>query len=88
MELSAKVERYRALRTRSDALSKELEAVKGEINDELTAAGVDEVSGDGFKVSRVKCERTSFDWRGFSGVHPRLFKAFSRVSSFMRLSIV
>lgn len=86
--VSAMVKQYREAQAAKEKIEKTLADLKDKITATMGAHGLDELTGEDFTVRFKQYERTTFDSKKFAESHPKLFKMFAKVTSYMRFTIV
>lgn len=86
-EILAKVETAKTLMTMIDELNSELEAVKDEIKNEMTAQGVDEMTVSCFKVRYKTVTSSRFDSTSFKKTHEELYNQYCKPTTSKRFTI-
>lgn len=77
-EMTQKVKELRELRRFIDELTGEAEAIADEIKAQMTADGVDTLTGDDFKVTWKPIKTSRFDGKAFKTAMPDLYERFVR----------
>lgn len=86
-EILAKVETAKTLMTMIDELNGELEAIKDEIKNEMTAQGVDEMTVSCFKVRYKTVTSSRFDSASFKETHKELYNQYCKAVTSKRFTI-
>ena len=77
-ELNSKVKDLRALRRMSEEIAAEIEAITDTIKREMTAQGVDMLTGDDWKATWKPVQSARFDSKAFKVAMPDLYERFTR----------
>jgi len=77
-ELEKKVNELRSLEQMEKELQIEIEALKDEIKEEMTAQGIDKISTDLFNVSWKPFFMSRFDSKAFRQTHAELYEQYCR----------
>ncbi|MBO6267324.1 MAG: hypothetical protein J6M06_03740 [Synergistaceae bacterium] len=85
--IAAQVKEFRELTAKIDQLTKERDALKFQMIATLNDHELEEFTGENFIIRYKSYERTTFDSKGFAESHPKLFKAFTKVSRYMRFTV-
>lgn len=86
--VSVMVKQYREAQAQKEIIEKTMNDLKEKITSLMGAHGIDELTGADFTVRYKPYERTTFDSKKFAESHPKLFKAFAKITSYMRFTIV
>lgn len=77
-ELNSKVKDLRELRRMSEEIAAEIEAITDTIKREMTAQGVDMLTGDDWKATWKPVQSARFDSKAFKVAMPDLYERFTR----------
>lgn len=86
-KLTEKVHRLRELENQISILETEAENIKDELKSIMMKEGVDELTGDDWKVTWKKVLSSRFDQSNFKASHPDLFESFKVISESRRFNV-
>lgn len=86
-ELSNKVNELRELRRMSDELSAEIEAIQDAIKNHMTAANVDTLTGNDYKITWKNVTSARFDTTAFKRENPELSARYTKTTTARRFTI-
>lgn len=86
-ELSAKVSELRELRRMSDELSAEIEAIQDAIKNHMSAANVDTLTGNDYKITWKNVTSARFDSTAFKRENPELSARYTKNTTTRRFII-
>ena len=85
--IEQKVKELKKLRSRRDALDKQIEDLESLIKAEMTAQNQYEFSGEDWKVTWNIVSSSRFDQSSFKEAHPKLFEQFKKLSESRRFNL-
>ena len=83
-ELSSKVKTLRELRHMADELAAEIDALTDAIKGEMTAQGVDVLSGSDWRITWQNITSNRLDTAALKKAHPDIAQAFTRQTTSRR----
>lgn len=86
-EMTAKVRQLKELEAMAAELAAEIEGIKDQIKEELTARNIDELQVDVFRIRWTKVQSSRFDTTAFKKAMPDLAEKFTRISESCRFTI-
>jgi len=86
-ELTAKIRELKELQQLIDEATAEADAIRDAIKAEMTAAGVDELIVDVFKVRWQKVTSNRFDTTAFKKTHADLYAQYTKPQETRRFTV-
>lgn len=86
-ELTAKIRELKELQQLIDEATAEADAIRDAIKAEMTAAGVDELVVDVFKVRWQKVTSNRFDTTAFKKTHADLYAQYTKPQETRRFTV-
>ena len=86
-ELTAKIRELKELQQLIDEATTEADAIRDAIKAEMTAAGVDELVVDVFKVRWQKVTSNRFDTTAFKKTHADLYAQYTKPQETRRFTV-
>lgn len=86
-ELTAKVRQLKELEAMAAEIAAEIETLKDQFKEEMTARNTDELQVDVFKIRWTKVQSSRFDTTAFKKAMPDLAQQFTKTSESRRFSV-
>ena len=87
-ELNSKVKELRELRRMAEEIAADIETITDAIKQEMTAQGVDTLTGDDWKATWKPVQSARFDSKAFKVAMPDLYGHFTRSAETKRFVLV